>query len=192
MHGITNRGQGRRTLAMAVLLTTVALAATACGSSEGPGRTVASVAPQAGSAPTATQAATGNGDLLAYAKCMRQNGLPDFPDPKPGGVLAFGQGDSINPTSPEFKEAESHCKQFMPGTPEVKSPEDQWSSADKLKYAKCMRDNGVSQFPDPAGNGGFKLPQGIDPMSPQFKKAEAACAKYQPQNIAKTGPGGDS
>jgi hypothetical protein len=192
-HGADRNMDGKRRLrqagAMAGLLTAVALVAGACAGSDHPGKTVASVAAEAGSTSAATPAATGMGDPLAFAKCMRENGLPDFADPKPGvGISA----DVVN--SPQFKAAESHCKQFMgalQGGPDgAVTPKDQWSSADKLKYAQCMRQNGVPKFPDPDANGGFIFLEGggIDPRSPQFKKAEAACAKYQPQNIRKMTP----
>jgi hypothetical protein len=48
-----------------------------------------------------------------------------------------------------------------------------------------MRDYGVPNFPDPDAYGGFMFLEGgdVDPMSPQFKKAEAACKKYQPQSL---------
>ncbi|MGI5492828.1 hypothetical protein [Microtetraspora malaysiensis] len=180
---------------MAALLTSVVLAIGACGNGEGQGRTVASVAPQAGSTSSAAQAATGKDDPLAYAKCMRQNGLPDFPDPKPEQGLGFTQGGPIDPTSPQFKKAESQCKQFMGSSQQKVAPQNPWSPEDQLKYAQCMRENGVPKFPDPKADGSMPpLIKGgdVDPMSPQFKKADAACAQYQPQNMPKRNPGSGS
>lgn len=178
-----------RTSAMAVLLTTVALVSGACSSGDEPGRTVASVAPGGGSTSAATQVPQGKADILAYAKCMRENGMPDFPDPQPGGGLGLPPG--VDPTSPEFRKTEDKCRHFMGPDQEKRNGEQTWPSAEKLKYAQCMRDNGVPKFPDPDAQGGFKFKEGgsVDPQSPQFKKAEAVCAKYQPQNIARTGPG---
>ncbi|TMR88794.1 hypothetical protein [Nonomuraea basaltis] len=189
-----NAGRSRRPHqagAMAVLLTAVTLVAGACSGDGEPGKTVASVTAQARS----TSAATRKADPLAFAKCMRENGLADFPDPEPGKGLAFKPGGSLDPDSPQFKTAENKCKRFMPGDGQQMSPPDNWSSADQLKYAACMRENGVSKFPDPDANGGFPaLIKGgpVDPDSPQFKKAEAACSQYQPQNITKRGPGDGS
>ncbi|MCW2918394.1 MAG: hypothetical protein JWN52_6462 [Actinomycetia bacterium] len=200
MEGIPSRDTDRRrrlrrTSAMAVVLTSVALVAGACSGGNGPGRTVASVGPKSGST-SATQASSGKGDPLAYAKCMRANGLPDFPDPKPGGGIAFKVGGALDPASPAFKKAESHCKQFMgSGSPGRVNPDQLWSAADKLRYAQCMRASGVPKFPDPAADGSIPpIIKGgpLDPESPQFKKAADACKKYQPQNMPKTGPGGGS
>lgn len=49
-----------------------------------------------------------------------------------------------------------------------------------LEYSRCMRANGVPSFPDPSTSGGFLFApgSGIDPSSPTFKKAQAACATY--------------
>jgi hypothetical protein len=42
----------------------------------------------------------------------------------------------------------------------------------------CMRSNGVSNFPDPNGEGVIQINNAtgaLDPNSPQFAKAETAC-----------------
>ncbi|RVX40725.1 hypothetical protein EDD27_3146 [Nonomuraea polychroma] len=171
---------------MAVLLASVALATGACAGSEGPARAVASVASPTGGAPS--QGATASkGDALAFAKCMRANGMPDFPDPQPDTALAFSP-ELLG--SPQFKAAEKSCKQFQPPAPDQPPVrEDSWPVTDKRKYATCMRENGVPSFPDPDDNGGFILPQNgtLDLASEQFKKAEEACRRYQPQNMPKQG-----
>ena len=91
MQSTASRGAGRntagkrrlrRTSKMAVLLTIVALVAGACSSSDETKKSVASVPSGSGSG---SATATGKGDAVAYAKCMRANGMPDFPDPEPGG-----------------------------------------------------------------------------------------------------------
>lgn len=189
------RPAGAMAGAMAVVLTAVALAAGACSSTNEPKKTVASVG--TGSTSASSQAATGKADPLAYAKCMRENGLPKFPDPKSGGGIAFKPGDGLDPAAPQFKAADSHCRPLVgAGGPSGNiNGKDPWSSADKVKYAQCMRANGVSKFTDPDASGYFApIIKGgpLDPESPQFKKAAAACKKYQPQNMPKTGPGGGS
>ncbi|MDX3107420.1 hypothetical protein [Nonomuraea angiospora] len=60
-----------------------------------------------------------------------------------------------------------------------------WPQADKLKYAACMRSNGVPSFPDLDTSGAFTL-DGKDTNTPQFKKAEEACKQHQPPNIPST------
>ncbi|MCC5579587.1 hypothetical protein IMZ11_28555 [Microtetraspora sp. AC03309] len=190
--GTNTRGKGRvrRDGGMAAVLASVALATAlttaACAGDEGPARTVASAAPQAGGAksPDATAA---KGDALAFARCMRENGMPDFPDPKPEKGLAFSPELA---GSPQFKAAEKNCARFQPPAPDrPPAPDDSWPVSDKLKYAACMRENGVPSFPDPDDNGGFIFPQNgtVDPASEQFKKAEGACKQYQPRNMPHPG-----
>jgi hypothetical protein len=49
-----------------------------------------------------------------------------------------------------------------------------------LRFATCMRANGVSSFPDPAAGGGvqFPIPAGTNPEAPAFQAARAKCQKY--------------
>lgn len=54
------------------------------------------------------------GKVLEYARCMRANGLKDFPDPDASGALQMN-GDVINPTSPQFQKAQRKCGHLMPG-----------------------------------------------------------------------------
>lgn len=49
-----------------------------------------------------------------------------------------------------------------------------------LKFAKCMRAHGVTDFPDPSSGGGIQLAAGIDPASPSFQAAQKACGKDLP------------
>ncbi|MFF3325354.1 hypothetical protein [Streptomyces sp. NPDC002889] len=189
IHGADGKAERKRRLrrssAMAALLMSVALVAGACSSSDEPEKAVADVPGKTSETPKAT----GKADVLAYAKCMRKNGMPDFPDPQPGGGLGLPPG--TDPNSPEFKKVEDKCKHLMGGDQEKVNGDDSWSAEDKLKYSKCMRENGVPKFPDADANGGWKFPESggdVDPQSPQFKKAEKACEKYQPQNVQRTGP----
>ncbi|WP_116112125.1 hypothetical protein [Amycolatopsis ruanii] len=171
----------KRILATALLLGALATTA-ACGSDD-PGNSVASVG---GSSSSTTQAAAASADPVAYAQCMRANGVPNFPDPQADGGMTFDEGSGIDPQSQQFKDADSKCKQLMPGDKGKSAMGDQWPAEDKLKYAQCMRENGVPAFPDPDADGGFPaLLQGgpVDPESPQFEATEKACQQYVPQNM---------
>jgi hypothetical protein len=54
-----------------------------------------------------------------------------------------------------------------------------------VKYADCMRADGVPNFPDPGSNGTHALP---NPASPAFQAAQKACAKLQPAGLHLHGP----
>ena len=54
-----------------------------------------------------------------------------------------------------------------------------------LEFAQCMRDNGVSQFPDPSASGAFTIENiangsSLDTTSAAFKKALSACKDLEP------------
>jgi hypothetical protein len=81
---------------------------------------------------------------------MRANGVPNFPDPEPGGGVALPAG--TNPSSPAFGAAQAKCQKLTgsgpPGPGSSTHPSAQ-TLAKLLKIARCMRQHGVPQFPDP-------------------------------------------
>src|SRR6266508_5720833 len=50
-----------------------------------------------------------------------------------------------------------------------------------LAFAQCMRDKGISNFPDPVDEGINLSGTGIDRNTPEFKSAEKACEALLPQ-----------
>lgn len=56
-------------------------------------------------------------------------------------------------------------------------------SANAVKFSQCMREHGISDFPDPDSQGriGINVTPGSDlnPNNAQFKAAQKACAKYR-------------
>ena len=86
---------------------------------------------------------------------MRTNGMSAFPDPNSSGQLTIdgiANSTSLNPNTPAFQQALSACKDLEPpgfmGT--QRTPQQQEAA---LKFAQCMRDNGITNFPDPTPNG---------------------------------------
>jgi hypothetical protein len=128
---------------------------------------------------------------LEFARCMRSNGVSNFPDPRPGGGVEIP--DAINPQSPAFQSAKRACKQFLPdkgGPPPATAPGDRQAA---FAFARCMRRNGVPDFPDPALSPPagasrvlvlhdmvFAVGAGLDPKSPAFSHAMAACGVGPP------------
>jgi|GEM_PF-604426 len=116
--------------------------------------TVASTAvPGAGSSGGSN--ATNRDQALKFAQCMRANGVREFPDPDASGNLTIDQianGSSLDTSSAAFQRAISACKDLEPPgfTGSKRSPEQQKAA---LKFAQCIRDNGVKDFPDPAPDG---------------------------------------
>ncbi|MDL4812649.1 hypothetical protein [Actinomadura opuntiae] len=111
---------------------------------------------------------------VKYAQCMRKNGVTDFPDPDKDGRFTIAAGGPKK-TSPQFIKAKQACKSQEP--PGVEDNPAQRSKAQQewLRYAQCMRRNGVPDFPDPQ-DGRLLVPRDkINVNSPQFKKALNAC-----------------
>lgn len=131
--------------------------------------------------------------MLSFSKCMRANGVTNFPDSTGGGINLDGTG--INPRTPGFRAAQTACFKLMPGG----GPNSQRASAAQVRRAdataRCMRAHGVSGYPDPiisnkpptslnpadyssieAGNGIIiAIPKSIDESSPAFQRAARTC-----------------
>ena len=124
---------------------------------------------------------------VKHAQCMRENGLPGYPDPgQDSGDAAKNLPDR---DSPEFKKAEQACQSLEPPENRPGTPENAELQRKMLKSAQCMRKNGVPNFPDPQ-NGRILVKRGtIDANSPQFKKAVQACRYLDTGGVGK-GPGG--
>jgi len=88
---------------------------------------------------------------VKFAECMRGNGVSTFPDPGASGKLtidAVANGSSLDTSTPAFKQAISACKSLEPaGFMGSKRSPQQMDAA--LKFAQCIRKNGVNDFPDP-------------------------------------------
>lgn len=54
----------------------------------------------------------------------------------------------------------------------------QTALADELRYASCMRSNGVTNYPDPGSSARPLSSKHIDLNSPAFQRAFTACRKY--------------
>jgi hypothetical protein len=95
--------------------------------------------------------ATNHGKGAKFAKCMRDNGVSDFPDPDASGELTIDEianRSSVDTNTAAFKQALSACKDLEPSgfTGHKRSSRQQKNA---LAFAQCIRENGVSDFPDP-------------------------------------------
>jgi len=81
---------------------------------------------------------------VKFAQCIRAHGVGDFPDPNEKNQFDYG----VSVTPAVWTKATTACKDLQPpGTLSAKrTPKEQSAS---LRFAKCVRDNGVKDFPDP-------------------------------------------
>lgn len=209
---LTRRVPPARFVAVVVAL---GLTAAACGSdTKAADNGVASLAKNSGaSSKTATGAAGSvspaefRKQLLAYAQCMRDNGVTAYPDPQfdangnPQFNRGDGQGFDALRNSPNFDKARTACESKRPdfGAQFQRTPAEQAAlRKNLLKFAKCMRSKGVD-FPDPTfdANGrpqftrdlGAGGAQGQNRDDPTFRTNAQACRQQVGGNLGR-GPGG--
>ncbi|MET0414776.1 MAG: hypothetical protein ABW022_01990 [Actinoplanes sp.] len=169
-----------------LLLTTAA----ACAGSTDNGTGVATAQSDAAT-PGASPSATASRDPdapLKFAKCMREQGLAWFPDPDANGRTVVKMPKGVDRAT--FGAAEEACKQYAPSR-DGDGPADPEMLEQARQMAKCMRENGVPNFPDPQPNGGIELNRdqiGEGPGSPTFDRAEEKCAKFMPRPDGPDGP----
>ena len=136
---------------------------------------------------TSDRAATDHAKAAAFAQCMRHNGVSAFPDPPASGDLTVdgvANGSAVDTNTPVFTRAVSACKTLEPAGFTGRKPTSQQASA-RLAFARCMRQNGVPDFPDPTPDGPLidtnRIPSlaGKDPRTdPAFNSARDKCSSF--------------
>ncbi len=185
----------RRARRVALLAAAVAIVLAGCGGSKSP--SVANIAATStpttaagksrgnGSGPSTSTASKGNPttSLVEWAVCMRSHGDPDQTDPTVDNH--YGINITLPLSAPEALSNEVHggtapCNQYLAEAsnalkaehPAAPAPS---NDATGVKYAACMRANGVPNYPDPTGN--RTNLNGIDMNSPFFIRANKLCGK---------------
>jgi hypothetical protein len=118
------------------------------------------------------------------AQCIREHGVANFPDP----VVSAGQltlpGDNEPP--PGADAAVAACRSILERLPasalgegdDAPGPED---VTQLLKFAQCIREHGIPDWPDPKADGSFPLngtPLEHEGKSPRLQRATEACHQY--------------
>ena len=131
----------RRPLVTHVLVSTIALVGAGCGSNT---VTAGSGASSGSASSGASTQATKREKAVRFAECVRAHGVPHFPDPDSTGNFNFG----VDVSAATFTAAVNACKALQPpGTLSAHRSVAQQSAA--LRFAACVRANGVPDFPDP-------------------------------------------
>jgi hypothetical protein len=147
----------------------------ACGSSA-PSDTSAG-----GSGASNTAANPNHEKAVKFAECIRSNGVSEFPDPDAAGEFVYGikAGSSLDPSSAAWQTATAACRSlepsdFMPTTFTTKQIEA------RDKFAQCVRDNGVPDFPDPTTHGPL-VDVSNGSSNPQLQAALHKCLRLNPE-----------
>jgi hypothetical protein len=179
---------------LALLATCAAITLAGCGGSTSP--SVASIATTTtpttatgtnhranGSGTTTAGKGDATGLLVTWADCMRRNGDPNQTDPSIDNH--FGINITIPLSAPEALSNEVHggtapCNQYLAAASSAlraahPAPPPPSTNATGVKYAACMRADGVPNYPDPTGN--RTNLRGIDMNSPFFIRANKLCGE---------------
>ena len=128
------------------------------------------------SASSSTSTASAYAQGVKYSDCMRSHGVPNYPDPGAGGGAAEPTA-AIDEQAPAYKSAQTVCAHLHPGSTITPST----SGAQRggmIVYARCIREHGVPNFPDPRFGSGDTVEVGVVPgeaSSPAFRRAVKAC-----------------
>jgi hypothetical protein len=172
-------------------LIALGLLAVALGGCSGPSRKpgVATVGGTASGRPTASPSPVDRAEQIRlFTKCMREHGI-DVPDPATnpgdgGGTVIFGDPQQGGPDPTKIEAATKACEQYLPNGGDPPKP-DPAQVESMRKFAKCMREHGVPDFPDPDDKGGVKIGGpgdggALDPGDPKMKAAQQECQKFMP------------
>lgn len=114
--------------------------------------------------------------MQEYATCMRENGV-DMPDPGSDGAIMIG-GPDVDPANLDAAMAE--CDPILEaafGDFEM-SPEMEAEQRDlDLAFSRCMRENGVEEWPDPASDGSMTIELGPDSDQETVDTAIDSCSQ---------------
>jgi hypothetical protein len=153
-----------RVLGSAATALIIAVLAAACGGGSGNGSATGSGSPTASASSAFEQA-------MAFARCVRAHGAPDFPDPNSDGSFPSGHGD-IPPS------AARACGKLIRAGKQPHLAQQQQQYPKTLEVARCVRAHGYPTFPDPpppGSQGQPSAPPGIDLNSPQFRAVLSSC-----------------
>ncbi len=181
-------GGGTKTPAVAHLgSSTSSSSSSAGGSSSSAGSS------SSGATGTQSSSASPGSQAVAYSACMREHGVPNFPDPQistSGSEVKVAM--RVTPAitgNPHFLPAQKACNKLLPeGGPGGSGPNHQITPQEQSQYLKaaaCIRSHGIPNFPDPTFSGGgvHVVLKGINPHSPQVRAAEEACQSLIPGGL---------
>jgi hypothetical protein len=175
------------------VLATVALLAAACSGSDGPGDASGGSSSPSNSAPQS---------VLAYARCMRSHGVPNFPDPDSSGNLPKPDANLLGVSSSQLEAAQRACQHLLPNNGGAISADSisrcmmasdcpqslvQQVLNEESDFAQCMRSHGVPNWPDPVidsqGRPVFAISistDGFDPYSQPIWAKGNECSHLMP------------
>jgi hypothetical protein len=142
--------------------------------------------------------------LAEWGACMRGHGDPDQKDPSidanklihivwneaiPGGYYGTSKGGHGNSGPGQYCRTYLDAAQaaLRKGTHEAPPP----SQAQTVRFSRCMRTNGIPDFPDPTSSG-LTINRGaggdLDPNNPAFQRAAKLCGRQTGAHLFTSSP----
>jgi hypothetical protein len=146
------------TAAVIVATTTVALLVAACGASQ----------PTSGTSGSTHAATAPTSQAVAFTRCMRSHGVSDYPDPNATNSGPGTDGlpkvnlQALGVSSSRIDAAERACQRTLPNGAQVSRTASRSILGRLVVFARCMRSQRVSDWPDPTRT------LGSFPGSPRF------------------------
>jgi len=160
-------------------LATLALIGAGCGAQAPSERATASASATA--TRTAETKLSARDKAVRFAECIRAHGVSDFPDPNAKNDFEYG----VSVTPAVWNAAVSACKALQPpGTLSSKRTPKEQSAG--LAFARCIRANGVKDFPDPVNGepliNTYKIPSSNKPGGMTILNAAMQkCRRFGPK-----------
>lgn len=97
---------------------------------------------------------------LDYSRCMRSNGVPNYPDADSDGNLAKGDAQAFGVSGSQYQAAEHECQHLLANSSSTSLTQClmtgdcprsvvQPALEEGRRFAQCMRSRGVPNWPDP-------------------------------------------
>jgi hypothetical protein len=175
----TTAKKQRAVLVLSTFALVVAGALGGCAKHDAPG--VATAKPNAKSSSSTNGNNAAAGGVAAFGKCMRDAGFSWWPDPDGSGRINASPPAGVVVDEQKLSKAQQTCSAKYMNRDQAPA-----MSAEEIaqikKHSKCMRDNGLPNYPDPDGNGNVDLGKAkIEDNTPEWAKATAACKQYELQ-----------
>jgi hypothetical protein len=166
-----------RTAAAITAAAALALLTAACGSPSSTGSGGSLNASAAASSPPASVS-----PALAFTQCVRTHGVPNYPDPDSSGTIPKETSQQLGVSDSRYQAAQSACQHLLPNGGQPTNAQTAADQRNAVRFAGCMRSDGVPNWPDPINDDGrvrFNVfdgsVRGLDPNSPQVMAAVHKC-----------------
>ncbi len=130
----------------------------------------------AGRSSSHSSASSTYAQALVYAKCVRTHGVRLWPDPDSDGQFDKSKltPHQLGVSSVQAAAAQRACRSSLPTYSATEGSSQVVTAA--LKFSRCMRAHGSTNFPDPKADGAIVIPHSME-NSPVYLAALHTCIR---------------